>query len=390
MLMRSYEQTHPWLQFRIDLEKLDYEKWFLLGKAQSMCEYLARMPLFPDTAEKLHQIYLARGIRATTAIEGNTLTENEVLDIIQHDKKLPLSKDYQRQEVVNVLEASNLVLNQITHGSSTQLDPEHIKTFNRIILQHLPLKEEIVIGEFRLHDVRVEAYKGVAPEDVGYLVNRLCEWLNTGFAVKEELKMAIGILKAIIAHLYIAWIHPFGDGNGRTARLIELQILLSVGVPSPAAHLLSNHYNATRSEYYLYLDRASRDTANGFSQFVAYALRGLVDQLAQQIEIIEAQQLAVHWESFVYDNFHDRDSKTDIRQRHLVLDLLRAGNEAVPFNQIRHITPRIAEAYAGMTDRTILRDLEKLEQQDLVRRTTQGYRANIEILLSLMPRQRRE
>jgi DNA-binding HxlR family transcriptional regulator len=88
--------------------------------------------------------------------------------------------------------------------------------------------------------------------------------------------------------------------------------------------------------------------------------------------------------------FRDRDSKTDIRQRHLVLDLFRAGNEAVPFNQIRHITPRIAEAYAGMTDRTILRDLEKLEQQQLIKRTTHGYSANIDVLLSLMPRQRRE
>lgn len=54
------------------------------------------------------------------------------------------------------------------------------------------------------------------------------------------------IFKAVVAHLYLAWIHPVGDGNGRTARLVEFQILLSSGVPSPAAHLLSNHYNQTR------------------------------------------------------------------------------------------------------------------------------------------------
>jgi Fic/DOC family len=41
------------------------------------------------------------------------------------------------------------------------------------------------------------------------------------------------LVKAILAHLYIAWIHPFGDGNGRAARLMELRILLEAGVPMP-------------------------------------------------------------------------------------------------------------------------------------------------------------
>jgi Fic family protein len=39
------------------------------------------------------------------------------------------------------------------------------------------------------------------------------------------------ILKAILAHLCLAWIHPFGDGNGRTARLVEFQILIFPGCP---------------------------------------------------------------------------------------------------------------------------------------------------------------
>jgi Fic family protein len=83
------------------------------------------------------------------------------------------------------------------------------------------------------------------------------------------------ILKAVVAHLYLAWIHPFGDGNGRTARLVEFQILLSSGVPSPAAHLLSNHYNQTRSEYYRQLDRASK-SGGELAPFIEYGARGFV------------------------------------------------------------------------------------------------------------------
>ncbi|WP_433223897.1 Fic family protein [Dactylosporangium sp. CS-047395] len=47
----------------------------------------------------------------------------------------------------------------------------------------------------------------------------------------------LAMIKAMLAHLYLAWIHPFGDGNGRTARLIESQLLLQAGVPVPAANV---------------------------------------------------------------------------------------------------------------------------------------------------------
>ena len=61
-------------------------------------------------------------------------------------------------------------------------------------------------------------------------------------------EQSIAILRAITAHLYLIWIHPFGDGNGRLARLVEFTILLKSGIPSIAAHLLSNHYNATAEQ----------------------------------------------------------------------------------------------------------------------------------------------
>ena len=63
------------------------------------------------------------------------------------------------------------------------------------------------------------------------------------------------VIQAIVAHVYIAMIHPFGDGNGRTARLIEFYILLRAGLPDMASHILSNHYNDTRQEYYRRLDQ---------------------------------------------------------------------------------------------------------------------------------------
>ena len=82
---------------------------------------------------------------------------------------------------------------------------------------------------------------------------RLCNWIEderawSALAGHIRNPAGVTIVRAVLAHLYFVWIHPFGDGNGRTARLIEFAILVRAGVPAPCAHLLSNHYNATRAE----------------------------------------------------------------------------------------------------------------------------------------------
>ena len=63
----------------------------------------------------------------------------------------------------------------------------------------------------------------------------MCEWLNgSAFSGDGAMRIPVAIIKASLAHLYLAWIHPFGDGNGRTARLCEFLVLVTSGVPTSA------------------------------------------------------------------------------------------------------------------------------------------------------------
>ena len=118
-------------------------------------------------------------------------------------------------------------------------------------------------------------------------------------------------VKAIIAHIYFVWIHPFGDGNGRTARLIEFQILLEAGIPTSAAHLLSNFYNQTRTEYYRQLDKTSK-TKGDISDFIRYAIKGYVDELRDQLNIIRMQQWDIVWRNYVHDSLIETTISRDI------------------------------------------------------------------------------
>jgi hypothetical protein len=54
-IMRTFERTHPWISFRIDLRKAAPSLWLLLGEAASKCEHIAGVPLRPSVAQSLHQ-----------------------------------------------------------------------------------------------------------------------------------------------------------------------------------------------------------------------------------------------------------------------------------------------------------------------------------------------
>ena len=71
---RTSLRTHAWVNFRLNLGAATHRLWMLMGEARSNCQHIAGVPLRPETAERLSQIYLAKGVHATTSIEGNTLT----------------------------------------------------------------------------------------------------------------------------------------------------------------------------------------------------------------------------------------------------------------------------------------------------------------------------
>ncbi|HEY0282165.1 MAG TPA: Fic family protein [Rhizomicrobium sp.] len=339
-------------------------------------------------ADKLHQVYLARGALATTAIEGNTLSEGEAIAIVQEKSNLPKSQAYLEKEIKNILSASNAMLEKIERDGIAPITPNDIKQYNKTVLDGLEVAPHVTPGECVKTDVEVAGYHGAPWQECEDLLAKLCAWLNgENFGSRDGDGIIPGILKAILAHLYLVWIHPFGDGNGRTARLLEVRFLTEAGVPSAAGHLLSNFYNKTRTEYYRKLGEASKSGGNVIA-FLVYAVTGFVDELREQLKIVKNQQWYVSWQNYVYEAFEGRNSVSDKRQLKLALALTKQGG-FVPKTELRHLTPALAEAYAGKTDKTLTRDLNELANLGLIERTKDGYRATKEIILAFLPRGRK-
>jgi Fic family protein len=376
---RPYLESHSHIDFSVDLRAASPSTWLLLGEAKSKCQHVARALLTPAAAQELLQVFLTKGILATTAIEGNTLSEEEVRRILDGSSHLPPSREYLEREIENVLAAYNVACEELLEDPQLPFSVGRIREYNRLILNGLKLEEGVVPGEVRSHSVTVGPYRAAPAEDAEYLLSRLCDWLNSNdFDAPEdapELAAPLAIVKAVVAHLYLAWIHPFGDGNGRTARLLELQILLLAGFPVPTCQLLSNHYNQTRTEYYRQLALSSREQ-NGLLSFLAYAARGFVDQLHEQLAVIWKQQFEDRWAQFVHQRFGASRSETDNRRLRLVLDLSRSvhsSGEPVAKRTIPALTPRLAGAYATKTEKTLSRDLNAIEKLGLLRREDGGW-----------------
>lgn len=382
--MRTYQKTHPWLKFALDLTQLSHKTWILLGETVSKAEHIAGVPLDPEAARRLHSVYLAKGVLATTAIEGNTLTEEEVRERLEGRLELPPSRQYLGQEIDNIVTACNRIGEGVIRGESGPISPDEIHEYNRVVLNKLPLQEDVTPGGIRRHSVMVGRYRGAPPEDCEYLLAEFCAWLN-GLAFPDGLERPYSILAAIAAHLYFVWIHPFGDGNGRTARLIEFRYLLQARFPTPAAHLLSNFYNRTRTEYYRQLDRSSA-SGGQMGEFIAYATQGLVDQLKEQLQVIRDQQWNTTWRNYVYEQF-GAGSTAHLRRRRLVLDLSGVTEDDgwVQVSKIPELTPKLAHAYADRTPKTLARDLNAVAQMNLVERKQRSVRANRRLILAFLP-----
>ena len=383
----KYPQTHPWLTFSVkDLERAEPKLWVVLGQCQSKCEHISKVPLLPETREELNKVYLVKGALATTAIEGNSLSEKEVRKLLDGELRLPPSKEYLAQEVRNIIEASNEILQKVLKNESLKITVLRVKELNTAVLKDLEMEAGVIPGRIRVHSVTVGRYRGAPPKDCEWLLENLCRWLGEMDQPPAGLETAYSILKAIIAHLYLAWIHPFGDGNGRTARLVEFQILLDSGVPAPAAHLLSNHYNQTRAEYYRKLDQASRAGDRGdILPFIEYAAQGLLDGLGDQLVFIHEQQRNVMWENYVHSVFKDRTGPARDRHRHLVLDLSRKSDQPYPIKDLPDISARVSRSYAKMSSITMTRDLDTLSRSGLLEVTGTYVRIRKEIVLSMLP-----
>lgn len=217
-----------------------------------------------------------RTIHSSLAIEQNTLTLEQVTDVINGKRILGPPQDI--LEVKNAYEA---------YERTAALDPYSVKN---LLLAHKFMMKGLVkeAGSFRSGNVGVYAGKelihaGTPAKYVPDLVKQLFTWLKQS---KHH-----PLVKSCIFHYEFEFIHPFADGNGRTGRLWQSLILQkwkSVFAWVPIETLVYEN----QEEYYMVLHHA--DIVGDSTEFVEFMLRMIRNALKEISETHNRTNVAIN------------------------------------------------------------------------------------------------
>lgn len=200
----------------------------------------------------------------SNAIEGNSLTLKETFLVINEGmtvKGKPLKDHLEAKDHHAALEyLYDLVDKDKKHTISEAL----IRNLHRIIIQET---DKDWAGRYRNANVIIGGAKHTPPDalQVPLEMRNLISWLSL-----QKGKGDIIELSALLHHKLV-YIHPFFDGNGRTARLIMNVLLMQAGYP--LVIILKND----RKKYYDALDKADGGNDEAFVKFVAQALERSLD-----------------------------------------------------------------------------------------------------------------
>ncbi len=214
-------------------------------------------------------------------IEGNNTTIAEYIETkMTRTNPEAVSGDLPQniREIVNIEQAMTFIEENI---AEQPINRAFVSEMHKMIVEHLlppPDGEgDRSPGIYRAVNLAIHKADHTPPEwtQVEPYMTMLFDFVNRTESPKYDL------LKAAIAHHRFVWIHPFGNGNGRTVRLFTYAMLIKTGfnvnigrIINPTAIFCSN-----RSDYYTYLSQADTGTDKGILLWCEYVLSGLKNEI---------------------------------------------------------------------------------------------------------------
>ncbi len=275
-----------------------------LGQIESARAVVSVLPLPPDQELRLRHTARQRATRHSTRIEGNTLNSIEVGQAVVAIGK---TQTEMQQEVRNYWRALEWIEEQLEAGR--QPAEEYIRELHSIILVRgtgrRGTRSDYRKGECPVVDSatgRID-YEPPEPRDVKPLMQDLVRWWHSDDAAELPGPVRAGLL----AHRFVS-IHPFGDGNGRTARALATTELWRSGYDMRGFLSLEEHYTAHLNAYYdnlqmglpvnYYDGRHDPDHSQWLAYFLA-TMASAAQSLEQQAIALYApeQREAPPWES---------------------------------------------------------------------------------------------
>jgi Fic family protein len=307
-----------------------------LMRIEAVKHAIEALPITPHVLANLRETARLYSTHYSTMIEGNLLTQEQVAKVIAEDQHFP-GRERDQQEVRGYYAALDEV--ERLAGSKAGLTEKSVQSLHALVMGNgntrakpTPYRDEQNV----IRDSRTSRIVYMPPEAkvVPELMAEMVAWINA----KDELPVP---LKAAIVHYQYATIHPYYDGNGRTARLLTTLILHLGGYDLKGLYALEEYYARDLKAYYealtvgpshnYHLGRAEADITN----WIAYFIEGM----ATSFEKVHAQA--------------KKESQIGARDRSQLLRTLdtKQRKALTLFEQSREVTAKEIAEFFGFQQR---------------------------------------
>lgn len=345
---------------------------------------MSHLILPPDWRETLNGLNRVRAVHGTTAIEGNPLSEAEVsrqIEIQDQSAADPDAPKPSREQIqIRNAGAAQAWVQERFRPDGAPFALADILRMHEMITGNADMTNNEP-GRWRTFSVTVGSpslggvHRGAPHERLPALMDEYVAFLKSDRMGAEH-----PAIRALLAHFFLVTIHPFGDGNGRTSRLVEAGILFQGGYSVHGFYGLSNYFYRREEEYKTLLQKCREREPFDLTPFIAFGLRGFAEELRGISNFIKAKLNRVIYRDMLG---RARQAKISPRRRLInereynLLDFLVWETEPDdPFSdrpskrlRLKELleSPYLREAYKNVSTRTFTRELIRLKECDFIK-----------------------
>jgi Fic family protein len=267
-----------------------------LVAARAAVEALRSLPYQRAWVDELQKMELKREVAGTSLIEGAEFTERE-LDAALRETPEQLHTRSQRQARAAVQTYRWIA----KLSEDRQIDADLICEIHRQIVTDAD-DDHCAPGRLRERDQNVTF--GV-PRHRGAEGGDECQRAFTSLcdSLAGESRGHDPLIQALAAHYHLAAMHPFLDGNGRTARALEALMLQRAGLRDTCFIAMSNYYYDEKAAYLSALSQV-RSGDGDLTPFLKFGLRGIALQSRRMAEQIKHQVAKGLYRNLMFDLFN--------------------------------------------------------------------------------------
>jgi Fic family protein len=334
-----------------------------ISKIETAKAMIDNSPIVPAWEAKFRDDALTRTIHYGTKIEGNDLTKEQAEQIIRLDNTVDsqsvvqqsgiIARERDIQEVINYRNVMNWIDQWERFVSKPlSISEDILKTLHKLTTQRII--EPQYIGSYRDKQVVVKsatngavAFRPPVSVEIPFLIDEFFEWLNSDAA-----RQIHPIFRAAITHYQIVYIHPFIEGNGRTARALATLVLYSSGYDFKKFFSIEKYFDDDVERYYQALLSIQQQENHDMTYWLEYFCYGL----AVEIEKVKSQVMKLSKDLKLKESL---GQQVALSEREIVILELLQNQGQITSQDAQRVLPNVSVD-------TILRDLKDLLQKGVI------------------------